>query len=276
MSLHGRPGSVFHELNVVKKEIEIEAPAARVFDAWAEPDHLERWFTDRVTGWPGVGSHLNLTWKNFGFSVPYKIAVMKPPEKLVLKTRLSGVGTQVLTVNLARRAPKTIVSVSESGPENHKSDPLESGVDSGWSMALGVVKLYIERYFGKPRTTFFAMLPAQFQYDQLRPLYNTEEGLKRWLTVGGAPPGQAGEPYRFQLDDEQTMSGHVLAHTHHELALSWDEIDGYLELKSFPTGGENKGLCLRGSTYRPSEHSSEDLEKYVKDLLVRLFAALSS
>ncbi len=266
---------MFHELNVVKKDTEVEAPAAKIFEAWSDPDHLQRWFTDRVSGWPGVGSNLTLTWKNFGFSVSYKIAEMRPPEKLVLKTRLPGVGTQVLTVNLARRAPKTIVSISESGPENHKSDPMESGVDSGWDMALGVMKLYVEKYFGKNRGTFFAMLPAQFEYSQLRPLYTTAEGLQKWLTIGGEPPVKPGQKYCFQLNENETMSGEVLALTHHEMALSWEEISGYIELKSFPTGGENKGLCLRGSTYSPETASADLLETRAKDYLVRLFAALS-
>jgi uncharacterized protein YndB with AHSA1/START domain len=267
---------MFHELNIVTKDIEINSPPSKVFAAWTEPDHLQRWFTDQVLGWPGVGSNLTFKWKNFGFSVDYKLAEMRPDTKLVFKTRLSGIGTQVLTVKLARRAPKTIVTLSESGPENHKSDPKESGVESGWEMALGLLKYYIETQFGKDRETFFAMLPAVFELEKLHHLFTTTEGLQQWLTVESAPPEKPGDLVKFRFDGGQTISGRVLAITHHELALSWDEIDGYLELKSFPTQGENKGLCLRGATYSPQTHSTENLEGIVKDALVKLFAAVST
>lgn len=269
------PPLMFHELNVVTKSIEINAPPSKVFAAWCEPDHLQRWFTDQVTGWPGVGSNLSFKWKNFGFSVDYKLAEMRPDTKLVYKTRLPGVGTQVLSVSLARRAPKTIVTLSESGPENHKSDPKESGVDSGWDMALSILKNYIENHFTKDRTTFFAMLPAQFEFEKLRELFSTAEGLQKWLTLESDPPGKVGDSYRFVLDGGLVMTGRVLAITHHEMALSWDDIDGYVEIKSFPTRGDNKGLCLRGATYSPDKNSVEEIEAQIKDALVKLFAALS-
>lgn len=267
---------MFHELNVVTKSIEINAPPSKVFAAWTEPDHLERWFTDKVTGWPGVGSTLSFRFKNFGFSVDYKLAEMKPDVSLVYKTRLPGVGTQVLSIKLARRAPKTIVTVSESGPENHKSDPLESGVDSGWQMALSVLKNYVENHFGKNRETFFAMLPAQFEFPTLLDLFTTREGLGRWLTLVSDPPKQAGDPVAFVFDSGQKVTGHVLALTHHEISMAWEEIDGYWEVKSFPTGGENKGLCIRGSTYSPAKHPTAQIEVEIKDALVKLFAAVSS
>lgn len=267
---------MFHETNIVTKDISIPVPPTKVFMAWTEPDHLTKWFTDEIKGWPGVGSDLVFTWKNFGFSVNYKIAEMRPDEKVVFKTRLPGVGTQVLTVVLTRRAPRTIVTVSEAGPENHKSDPYISGVDSGWQMTLGLLKLYVEEYYGKGRERFFAMLPAQFEYETLRRLYATTEGLKEWLTKDGEAPTEPDQQFRFVLDNGETMTGRVMAITHHEVLWSWKEIDGYLELKSFPTGGENKGLCLRGATYMPAKHSAAEIEARIKDLLVKLFAALSA
>jgi len=267
---------MFHELNVVTKEIEVQCQPSKVFKAWSDPDHLEKWFTDEVSGWPGVGSTLTFKWKNFGFSVEYKLAEMRPDTKLVYKTRLPGVGTQVLTITFARRAPKTIVTLSESGPENHKTDPNQSGVESGWQMALGLLKFYVEKHFAQERATFFAMLPAQFEFPALHQLYTTTEGLSKWITLKSDPPTKIGDPISLELDDGTPMNGKILALTHHEMAWSWDEVDGYMELKSFPTGGENKGLCLRGGTYAPQQHKAEDLEQQAKDTLVRLFAALSS
>lgn len=266
---------MFHETNIVTKEISLQQPATKVYLAWTEPDHLTKWFTDEVKGWPGVGSDLAFTWKNFGFSVHYKIAELRPDEKVVYKTRLPGVGTQVLTVTLARRAPKTIVTVSEAGPENHKSDPYLSGVESGWQMTLGLMKLYIEQYYGKPRERFFAMLPAQFEYPTLHRLYSTTDGLKQWLITAGTAATEPDQPFHYTLDSGESMSGRVMAISHHEILWSWTEIDGYLELKSFPTTGDNKGLVLRGATYRPDLHTPANIEDKIKGLLVKLFAALA-
>jgi uncharacterized protein YndB with AHSA1/START domain len=265
---------MFHETNVVTKEISIPVPPTKVYLAWTEPEHLTKWFTDEVKGWPGVGSELAFTWKNFGFSVNYKIAELRPDEKVVYKTRLPGVGTQVLTVTLARRAPRTIVTVSEAGPENHKSDPYISGVDSGWAMTLGLLKLYVEDYYGKTRERFFAMLPAQFEYETLRRLYSTTEGLKEWLIVEGEAATEPDQQFCYTLDSGETMSGRVMAISHHEILWSWKEIEGYLELKSFPTSGDNKGLVLRGATYMPAKFAASEIEVKIKDILVKLFAAV--
>ena len=153
---------------------------------------------------------------------------------------------------------------------------MESGVDSGWQMLLGLLKFYVENYFGKDRELFFAMLPAQFEFPALRQLFTTEEGLNQWLQLKSAPPEKIGDRIKFVLDAGQTITGQVLALTHHEMSVSWEEIDGYLEIKSFPTGAGNKGLCLRGATYSPQNHSASDIDGLIKDTLVKLFAALSS
>lgn len=264
-----------HDLNVVRKEVRIQAPLDRVWEAWTEPDRISQWFADSVEGWPGVGSTLSMTWEKFGFTVDYKIAELEPRKRIVLKTRLPGVGTQVLTVEMVRRAPETIVTVTESGPENHKSDPRESGVESGWVMACSVLKHYVENYFGEPRRSFFAFLPASFTYERFLTLLTTPEGLASWLTREGSV-SEVGQPYSLTLDNGNTMSGRVLALTHHEMALGWDEIRGFLEFKSFPLGRDGqKALCLRGSGYSLSQERADELEQFVKDSMVKLFAAVA-
>ncbi len=266
---------MIHESNIVAKEMRTTAGLDRVWDSWTDPERLAQWFTDKADGWPGVGSTLSMTWENFGFTVDYKIAEMIPRQKLVLKTRLSGVGTQVLTVKLGRRAPNTIVTLSESGPENHTSDPRESGVESGWEMALAVLKLYVEDHFFEKRSKFFGMLPAEFSYDHLRKFLLTPAGQTMWWAQEGSFPEQVGAEFSLTLDDGQPMSGRVLAVTHHEVALSWKEINGYVEFKSFPLAGQQKALCIRGAGFSFEAERREATETYCKDALVRLFAALA-
>jgi hypothetical protein len=143
-------------------------------------------------------------------------------------------------------------------------------------MSLGLLKYYVEEQFAKDRGTFFAMLPAQFEFPAVHRLYTTAEGFAQWSTLEGEPPKQRGDRLALKFDNGQKLSGKILALTHHEMSTSWEEIDGYLELKSFPTGGDNKGLCLRGGTYSPTQHNTDELEALIKDTLVKLFAAVSS
>lgn len=267
---------MWHDSNVVKKEMRTTVPMQRVWDAWTECDKIEGWFADKVTGWPGIGATLEMTWEKFGVTVEFVLAEMELRKKVVYKTRTPGMGTQVITVKFGRRAPETVLTLTESGPENHKCDLVESGVESGWLMALGILKLYLEEHYGQKRTNFMGMLPANFSYDQLKPLISTEAGLAFWWTESGAFLAEPGSPFELVLHGGEKMTGKVLAVTHHEVALSWDQINGYIEFKSFPLQGGQKGLCLRGAGYNIDQEVADQAEYRCKDSLVRLFAALAS
>ena len=266
---------MWHDSNIVVKEMRTNVPLQRVWDAWTECDKIEGWFADKVTGWPGAGGTLEMHWEKFGITVEFVLAEMDLRKRVVYKTRTPGMGTQVITVKLGRRAPETVLTLSESGPENHKCDLVESGVESGWQMALGILKLYLENHYGKKRKSFMGMLPATFEYDQLRPFYTTEQGLAYWWTEGGVFPHTLGERFELTLHGGEKMTGQVLAVTHHEVALSWDQINGYVEFKSFPLQGGQKSLCLRGAGYEVSQEVVDQAEFRCKDSLVRLFAALA-
>ncbi|MBI3929056.1 MAG: SRPBCC domain-containing protein [Armatimonadetes bacterium] len=260
----------------VRKEMRTTAGADLVWEAWTDPDRLSQWFCDQATGWPGVGGTLNMTWERFGFTVHYDVAEMEGRKRMVLKSWIPGVGTQSLELEIRRRAPYTILQLVESSPPG-KIPESESGVESGWEMALAILRHYLENYYGQDRSSFFAMLPAEFTYEGLMPFFTRPEKLELWLTRPGSVTemGSAGEPFRCILDSGETMSGTVLAVTRHEVLLGWDEIRGFLELKSFPTGPGTRALCLRGSGYGLSADRAAQIEQSLKEALVRLFAALA-
>ncbi len=261
---------------LVEKVVKIEAEQQKVWEAWTDPERLSQWFCDKASGWPGEGATLSLTWERFGFTVDYEICRLRAPEQLLLKSRIPGVGVQKLNIELRRRAPFTVVSLRESSPAG-KISAEDSGVESGWEMALAVLKLYVEKYYGRERRSFFAMLPAKFTYDKLLPFYTDPGKMALWLTKPGttAKLGGVGEAFEMTLDNGWYMTGQVMAVTRHEVALSWDQIDGFLELKSFPTSPENKVLCLRGSGYGIDDDKAAEVEAFLKDALVRLFAAIA-
>lgn len=259
----------------IKKSTLTGAPPERAYDAWTEPDHLARWFCDQVTGWPGAGSKLKMTWERFGFSVEYFLAEAVPGKKVVLKASVPGMGTQTLTIGVRPYGMGSQVEVVETGPGAEGQEGA-GDAESGWEMALSILKLYLERYYGQDRTSFFALLAAPYANEQLMRFYQTAEGLAAWLTREGSI-GSVGEDVKLTLWEGDVLTGKVLAVTSHELAVSWEEIGGYLELKSFEVNAERKAVCLRGAGYggRLDPDKAQELEKKMEASLIRLFAALT-
>jgi hypothetical protein len=84
---------------------------------------------------------------------------------------------------------ETVVELVNSGfLEGVASDDEYDGVDSGWKKSLAILKHYLENYRGRRRSAVLSIVPAAFEYDTLRPLFTTAEGLSKWLasfaTVG--------------------------------------------------------------------------------------------
>ena len=150
---------------------------------------------------------------------------------------------------------KTIVTLVNSGfLEGGAWDEEYEGIVSGWALALALLKLYVELYFGSPKSTLLLVQPAAFEYPRLAPLFSTAEGLSSWLAsrVEMGPPGTA---CAFVFDDGVTLNGRVLAASRREVACSWPELDGAFELKAFRTGeGRVVGLRItswgRGDTWK--------------------------
>lgn len=259
----------------IRNFIITEAQPERAYDAWTEPEHLSRWFCDKVTGWPGYGSKLNMTWERFGFSIEYNLPTVQPPRKVILKALIPGMGTQTLDISIRPYGAGSRIEIVETGPG---ADGQEGAGDakSGWEMSLSVLKLYIEKYWGKPRKSFFALVSAPYENKQLMELYQSEEGLAKWLTSKGSI-GNAGDPVSLELMSGDKLTGKVMAVTSHELVVSWDEIAGYLELKSFEVNSDRKAVCIRGFSYggKLSDEDCKRLEGEMENALGRLSMILS-
>jgi hypothetical protein len=181
----------------------------------------------------------------------------------------------LLEVTIAKEGGETVVRLVNSGfREGAEWDEEFEGVNSGWSMALALLKHYLDNYFGTPRSSFFAMRPAQFSFEQVVPFHRTREGLAKWLTTGGSY-GDVGEPYRFDLREGGTATGHVLAKTARETTLSWKEIQGALELKAFAMGPQ-RILCIRGCGWGLRAEEAKEIEEQMERAVERLASALTA
>lgn len=260
----------------IRKYIIAQAQPERAYDAWTEPEHLSRWFCDKVTGWPGYGSKLNMTWERFGYSIEYSLPTVQPPRKVILKALVPGMGTQTLDISIRTYGTGSRVEIVETGPGAEGQEGA-GDAKSGWEMSLSILKLYLEKYYGKNRRSFFALQAAPYTNEQLMALYQKPDGLAMWLTTSGSI-GQVGDPVSLKLIDGDTLTGQVLAVTAHELSVSWEEIGGYLELKSFEVNADRKAVCIRGASYGDTltPEAIASLETRMEASLARLYNALTS
>ena len=255
----------------MRKSIETRAYPEQVWEALTEVELLGHWMSDSASGWPAVGGTLSMTWDRFGLTIDYKVSKVQVCQKLVLKTPM-GNGNQTVTFALRRLGQSTWVDLTDAPPPFTPPNP-HSSVDSTWTLSLAVLKLYVERYFRRSRRSFMAVARAGFTFAEVLATYTTVEGLCQWLAdeVQEWPATDpVGKPYRLRTLNGQSMSGYVMAISAHEACLSWNEIDGFLELKSFSLGPGNQMLCLRGSGYGMTAEKAEQVENDLKPFLLNL------
>ncbi|NIQ56900.1 MAG: hypothetical protein GWM92_07025, partial [Gemmatimonadetes bacterium] len=81
-------------------------------------------------------------------------------------------------------------------------------------------------------------------------------GIASWLGATDALPGE-GERFRIRLDAGGTITGRVLRVTEHEAAITWDEVEGVLELKVCP-GPDEVFVALRVSSWSREKDLAEE------------------
>jgi hypothetical protein len=150
------------------------------------------------------------------------------------------------------------------------------GIVSGWTNALATLKHYLENYAGRAKTSILVMQPAACELTNLLPFYATAEGLDRWLTTSASVGGAVGGACSLRLHGGDSLTGAVLSKTRWEMALSWDEVDGVLELKGFRFPGMGPVAAARVVSWNISPERAAALEKKLQEALGRLAAAVAS
>jgi len=263
-----------HRGRIVRARVVTTAPPDHVWDAWADPRHLCGWFTDTASGRARPGATVTWGFDRFRCRFPYEVLAAVPGSRLVLQGAPVGRPPYLLEILIDAHDGATTVELINSGFSVGTSDDEETeGVHSGWRIALAIMKLYLERHYGRPRLSFFAMQPAPFEYGQISRYFHEPDGLARWLTSSGAV-GAEGDAFELVLRDGSPMSGRVLAVTPRETALSWDEADGVVELKAFRLGPRIRAVSLRGSGWGMSEEKARAIESMAVASIDRLVAEM--
>ena len=257
-------------------EMRTRATPEEVYAAWAEPDEIARWFVDKARGKAEVGSIFTWIFEKFGYEIPYEVVAAEPGRRFALGGEAPGSGPFLLEVKIEREGGETLVTLVNSGfLDGSEWDEELEGIASGWTNALAALKLSLERYPGRNKTTILAMKKAgDYGYGQLLPYYATGEGLNRGLTTS-AEIGEVGAPCSLRFSSGRTLSGRVLARTAWEVALSWDEIHGMLELKGFRFPGVGKVVGARVLSWdMPADAAA--LERDLESALEKLAGELRS
>jgi uncharacterized protein YndB with AHSA1/START domain len=271
MTAHRKPQ---HRGRTIRASIRSTATREQIFESWVDPEKLAQWFPDRAEGRAVEGGVQKWFFDRFNYALPYEVYDAVPGEHLVYTGAMPGRSPFFLEIELTSDGGSTVVTLTNSGFLDKEGwDEEYEGIASGWQMALAVLKLYAERYYGRPRRQFFAMRPAAYEYSDLLAFYTDPERLALWLTHSGRI-GQAGDPYSIELRTGERASGHVLALTGWEVQLSWNEIGGALALKGFGIGNGRRAISVHGSGWDLSAERAAQLEKEFEAALERLGTAL--
>lgn len=237
-----------------RRELRVEATPEQMYRAWADPEIIAGWFPDRAWGEATPGGEIVHAFEAFGMEMRHQVLEAEPPTRLVLKGEAPTGGAFRQEIHVRQEGATTVLELVHSGFGNADSesdsdwDDEYEGVDSGWKLALAILRHYLETHFGRPKKTLFVARPADFSWDHLTALFRTEDGLSSWLTESGAV-GDIGSDVQLALRGAGPLTGDVLADSGREVALAWPEIDGVLELKAFGGGPWLKTLALRVSSW---------------------------
>lgn len=264
-----------HRGRQLEVEMRTRATPERVYEAWADPEKIAQWFVDRARGVAEVGSTFTWIFDKFGYEIPYEVAAAEPGRRFALGGEHPKSGPFLLEVKIEREGGETRVTLVNSGfLDGSQWDEEYQGIVSGWTHSLSLLKQYVENYYGRPKKAMLLMQPAAYEYSSLLPFYATAEGLDRWLTTS-AVIGDTGGSCVLRLHDGRTVTGRVLSKTGWEVALSWEEVDGVLELKGFSFPGAGKVVGARVTSWNLDADRAAAIERTLQDALSRLSGALA-
>jgi len=252
----------------IEAEIQVSAPPEAVWEAWADPERIASWYVDQAEGRVGQDDQVTWTWGQVGMAREYDVVAVEPGHGFALRTE-TEYGHRATEVELTPVGSGTRVRVVETGFE---ADP--DAILSGWQMALGLLKVYVEVYYGRYVRSVLVMGKTEATPEDVVALQRTPTGLGKWLDSASGIPDEGGA-VRLEFEDGVVLDGQVVRKTATETSLTWPWIQGVLELKQFPVG-EDRAAAFRAFTWSDErELELDELQELLTRSLGRFLEALA-
>ena len=265
-----------HQGRSMEMEMRTSADPLDVWNAWADPGKISQWFADSAEGWAHKGAEVTWIFDEFGYRIPYQVVESIPGECLVFGGEMQGRPPFLLEVRIKREAGETVVKLVNSGfLDGGSFDEEYEGVVSGWTLALAMLKYYVEEHYGENKQTILIMREADVDLDRLRPWYTEPELMNQWLTSTADGPLRDGQPYRFVLKNGTPVSARVAKMSKREVATIWPDQSAFVELKGW-TAGPKKIIAIRITCWNPDEGFMAHARAETSAALDRLAAALGT
>ena len=265
-----------HQGRAMQIEMRTSADPMNVWSAWADPGKISQWFADRAEGWAHKGAEVTWMFDEFGYRIPYHVVESIPGKCLMLGGQIPGRPPFLLEVAIRREAGETVVKLVNSGfLEGGSFDEEYEGVLSGWTLALAMLKYYVEEHYGESKQTILVTREAAFDFDKLIAWHTEPELMNKWLTQSVDGTLREGEPYHFVLQNGTPVDGIVAKMSKRELANIWPEQSAFVELKGW-TAGTKKILAIRITCWNPEEGFMEHARNETAAALDRLAAAMGT
>lgn len=211
-----------HHGRVIETSIQVTSPPHKVWEAWADPQHIANWFVDRAEGEARAGSTMKWFFEAFNYALDIPIIEAEPG-----RTFVTGGGPSpgpdglpyLLEITIQKNGDATVLNLVNSG---FSEQPAKAGrfrdTESGWKCALLTLKFWLERYPALRRRRTIVMQPSTHTPARLHALYATPQDRRQWL----AP--------------DLPADGEMLLDTGTEVMLDWPSERALLGLKSFEMG----------------------------------------
>lgn len=256
------------ETRDVDMEVEVDAPADAVWRALTQPEEISRWFAPSVSGEPGPGGHITVSWG--GGEWTSEIVTWDAGRHLGLRDMVPEgqeppePGT-ALDYFVEEREGKTVVRMVNSGfsAADDWNDFFHM-LENGWAFFLWNLRHYLERHRGTPRNMISSRPWVSGSRDEVWDRVFGPEG------IADAPDG-AGEPFTVTLGDTTLEGESVLSDRPWAFAGRLSSLDdGVIHVEMEGAGDRWKmGLWLSG--YGVEQARCEELQSALDAQMARLF-----
>jgi len=266
-----------HTGRPIEDEIRIDAPPEAVYRAWTDPDAISGWFVSRMEGRVEEGETIEWFWgEESGPGMTHEVVVADAPHHLVMKMALPQ-GASYLEITIEQEEGRSVVRLVQSGfGEGPEWDDQFEAMRSGWMIAMGVLKFFLERYGDRDRREIAVLADSEFEDRAVADAQRSEGGVIDWLAESGTVGATVGEPVKLVLGNGQTLTGRVLRTTVRETLWSWKEIEGVLEIKAFRGAAWGSKIGVRVSSWAEDPTHLTDVEGWLEKAVQRLAESLES